>query len=275
MTTSSLDSLAWAAQQGDQHALEELVRGLQDPLYRVAFRFLGVEMARDATQEILILVITHLSSFRGDSSVMTWAYRIAIRHLLRQRSQAQRYTFEELEADLGQPPDAIESSALATAEERLLEEEVFLGCTQAMLLALDPASRIAFVLGAVLELEAAEAAAILEISAVTFRKRLSRARGLLDAFMTKNCGAANADAKCRCVCQVNLGMARGRLDPRQLRFAAPTPRTSLEALRAFAEIEAVKRSLELYRAQPELRAPEDFASRVRDMFEKATVLRLA
>jgi len=42
-----------------------------------------------------------------------------------------------------------------------------------------------------LELEAAEAAAILEISAAAFRKRLSRARALLEAFVTKHCGAAD------------------------------------------------------------------------------------
>ena len=45
----------------------------------------------------------------------------------------------------------------------MLEEELFLGCTQAMLRALDRSQRIAFVLGAVLELEASEAAAVLEI----------------------------------------------------------------------------------------------------------------
>ena len=57
-----------------------------------------------------------------------------------------------------------------------------------MLQALDPTLRIAFVLGAICELEAPECAAILGTTSAAFRKRLSRARAALDAFLT---GAAS------------------------------------------------------------------------------------
>jgi hypothetical protein len=154
----------------------------------------------------------------------------------------------------------------------VLEEELFLGCTQAMLRALDPPLRIAFVLGAILELEAHEAALALEISEVAFRKRLSRARSTLDAFVSKNCGVANPSARCRCAFQVNHATRQGRFDPNCLRYASKTARTSLEALQAFGEIGRVRRALELYRAQPEFRAPEDFAARVRSLMESATSL---
>jgi len=269
----TLDELARRAQTGEREALEGLVRGLQTPLYRLALRFLGhPEAARDATQEVLILVITQLSSFRGDSAVNTWAYRVASRHLLRQKKRDRRSRFELLEAHLAQPANAIEPALLETAEDRLLEEELFLGCTQAMLRALDPPQRIAFVLGAVLELEASEAAAVLEVSEVTFRKRLSRARSTLDAFVSKNCGVANSGARCRCAFQVNHAHRQGRLDPAHLRYALPTTQTSLEALRAAGEIARVKRSLELYRAQPAFEAPEDFSLRLREMLESARTL---
>lgn len=274
---ANLDAWAERARAGDKQALEELVRGLQTPLYRLALRFLGhPEQARDATQEVLILVITQLSTFRGEASVTTWAYRVASRHLLRQRRRGRKATFESLvEDDLGQPPNAIAPELLASAEERLLEEEVFLGCTQAMLRALDKSQRLAFVLGAILELEAGEAALVLDISPVAFRKRLSRARETLDAFVAKYCGVANAAAPCRCAYQVNHGYEEGRLNPEKLRYAVSTPRTSLEALRAFGDIQRVRRSLELYRAQPEFRAPEDFAARLRETIEGATALTLS
>jgi RNA polymerase sigma factor (sigma-70 family) len=156
MLSPALDGLAERAKAGDRSALEDLVRGLQDPLYRLSLRFLGNPAhAHDATQEILILVITQLGAFRAESAVSTWAYRIATRHLMRQRSRFRKASFESLaEDDLGQPPNAVEPETLASAEERLLEEEIFVGCTQAMLQALDPPHRIAFVLGAILELEA-------------------------------------------------------------------------------------------------------------------------
>jgi hypothetical protein len=153
----------------------------------------------------------------------------------------------------------------------LLEEEIFLGCTQAMLRALDRSLRIAFVLGALLELEAGEAAAVLEISEVAFRKRLSRARSTLDAFVAQHCSVANPRARCRCAWQIGYAIDKGRLDPKQLRFA-PAETTSLEALRAYGELKEVRRSLELYRAQPQLRAPDDFARHLRAMIERATAL---
>ncbi len=272
-SSKELDELAGRAQGGDRAALEGLLRGLQDPLYRLALRFLGLaEPARDATQEILILVITQLSTFRGESSVSTWAYRVASRHLLRERKQSRRFSFEALEASLSQPPNRIEPDLLQSAEERLLEEELFLGCTQAMLNSLDVPQRIAFVLGAVLDLEASECAAVLEISEVAFRKRLSRARGTLDAFVAKQCGVANPENPCRCAYQVNYARSHGRLDPLRFRFAKPSDQTSLEALHTFGELKRVRRSLELYRAQPVARAPEDFAEHVRAMIESVRTL---
>lgn len=273
MTTATLDELCQRAQAGDGRALESLVRALQDPLYRLALRFLGLpEPARDATQEILILIVTQLSTFRGESAVTTWAYRVAARHLLRQRRRVKRYRFESLEAELGQPAPSDASPSALSAEDRLLEEEIFLGCTQAMLGALDRPLRIAFVLGGILELEAREAAQVLEIGEVAFRKRLSRARRRLDDFMAKHCGVASSTARCRCLHQIAFAESQGRLHRGRPRFPLPSGSTSLATLRAFGEIKAARRALELYRAQPVFRAPEDFALELRRILEQAPTL---
>lgn len=273
MNATSLAELCQSAQAGDRRALEALVRALQDPLYRLALRFLSLpEPARDATQEILILVVTQLSTFRGESAVTTWAYRIAARHLMRKRHRGKRYRFESLEAELGQPPPEEAIARTPNPEQRLLEEEIFLGCTQAMLGALDRPLRIAFVLGGILELESDEASRVLEISEAAFRKRLSRARSLLDAFMAKHCGVARPTAPCRCRNQIAFAKRQKRLDEARPRFALPSGPTSLEAVSALGEIRAARRSLELYRAQPVFRAPEDFAVDLRRMLEQAPTL---
>ena len=269
----TLDALVARARRGDREALEELVARLERRLYPLAYRFLHHrEDARDATQEILILVITKLSSFRGDSAVETWAYRVACRHLLRARSKgrsaARLVSFDDLvERDLAQPANEILPATLARADARLLEEEVFLGCTQAMLQALDRPSRIAFVLGAICELEAKDAAYALGIAEAAFRKRLSRARATLDAFTARHCGVADERNPCRCAYQVNHGVRLGRLDPSCPRYATPAARRSLETLHAFGELGRVRSSLELYRAQPEPRSPDELAARVREMLE--------
>ena len=67
------------AQNGDQLALEQVVRSIQDNVHHLAMRILvNPEDAFDATQEILILVITKLSTFEGRSNFNTWVYRVAV-----------------------------------------------------------------------------------------------------------------------------------------------------------------------------------------------------
>ena len=74
LTDVILGDLVRAASGDQRDALEELLRRLQQPIYSLAVRMLGhPEDARDATQEILIRIMTHLASFRGESRFMTWA----------------------------------------------------------------------------------------------------------------------------------------------------------------------------------------------------------
>lgn len=85
-TADPLAAAVRRAVEGDRQALDEVCRGLQDPLYRLALRMLAdPDDAADATQEVLVLVITNLSSFQGRSKLLTWAYTIATRHILQLR----------------------------------------------------------------------------------------------------------------------------------------------------------------------------------------------
>src|SRR5919108_757245 len=88
MGDRTLEELARQAAAGDSRALSRLVEEVQHPVYRLALRFLGhPEDAKDATQEILVRLITHLSSFEGRSQFMTWAYTVAVRQLMRTRKR--------------------------------------------------------------------------------------------------------------------------------------------------------------------------------------------
>ena len=67
---------------GDKKALELIIGDIQDLVFNLSLRMLGmVADAEDASQEILIKVMTHLSSFRRESSFSTWVFRIAVNHL--------------------------------------------------------------------------------------------------------------------------------------------------------------------------------------------------
>jgi RNA polymerase sigma factor (sigma-70 family) len=257
------------AKAGDRSALELVLRAVQNDVYGVAVRFLWhPQDAEDATQDILIRVVTGLAGFRGNSSFRTWVYRVACNTLLTlrtKRMEQRSITFEEFSEDLARrlPDDALRIEC--DQDQALLLEEVKIGCTMAMLLCLDRDHRLAYVLGEIVELEHHEAAAALAIAPATFRKRLSRARARITAFMTSRCGLVNSTNACRCRRRVASAVALGRVDPAHLLFAS-----SLEQARRFPQVLATIRQLEetrraaaLYRSQPDPHVSEDFLSRLR------------
>lgn len=81
-TNQELQELASRAVAGDRQALETLIAGVQDLVFNLSLRMLGTfPDAEDAAQDILLKMITHLSSFRGGSSFTTWVFRIAVNYL--------------------------------------------------------------------------------------------------------------------------------------------------------------------------------------------------
>ncbi|MCQ4823038.1 hypothetical protein NE464_21875, partial [Eubacterium callanderi] len=54
------------------------LESVQDMVFNLSLRMMGmIEDAEDATQEIMIRVMTSLSSVKGESLFSTWVYRIA------------------------------------------------------------------------------------------------------------------------------------------------------------------------------------------------------
>ncbi len=268
-----LDALTRAACEGDADALESIVRAVQDDVFGLALRTLGTRAdAEDASQEILVLVVTKLSTLRGDSHLRTWVYTVATRYLLRARERSAREkaaTFELLGQGLAQAPTPVPPDALAHVELSLLVEEAFVGCTTAMLLGLDREHRLAFILSDILNLDGKEAAAALEISPATYRKRVSRARERLDGFLADRCSVLNDEAPCRCENQVAYNVTLGRLAPSNLLLTAgidaDTAAARQRARAQVAEMAAIRRTVEMYRGHPELRSPVDFGKKVRQL----------
>ena len=81
-TKINKESLVQRATGGDRAALEETLAGVQDLVFNLSLRMLGTfHDAEDASQDILVKVMTRLSSFRGESAFDTWVFRIAVNHL--------------------------------------------------------------------------------------------------------------------------------------------------------------------------------------------------
>lgn len=209
-------SLVQAARGGDRAALEEVVRAVERPVYNLALRMLASPAdAEDATQEILIKIVTHLGSLREIEAAGGWALRVACRHLVhehrRGRVEAMRLSFSAFAEDLASGATPADETGLNDAELSLALKEVKLGCTLAMLVCLSRELRITYVLGDVFELTETEASAVLEISAATYRQRLKRARDKVSAFVTSTCGLVNEAAPCRCARRVAPALEQGRI----------------------------------------------------------------
>jgi hypothetical protein len=101
---SELEILVNRAKDGNKESLEALVLRIQDRIYGLALRMLyNPSDAEDASQEILLKIITHLSTFRGESAFTTWMFRVAVNHLLTQRkrrAELEAVSFEEFEKSL-------------------------------------------------------------------------------------------------------------------------------------------------------------------------------
>lgn len=266
-TSAELALLAGQAKEGDADALTTLLAAITDRVYRLALRMVTQPAdAEDATQEILIRIMTKLSTFRGDAAFLTWVHRIAVNHLLdRKRSPVERMelTFDAYGEDL---LDGLATTSSTSPDAELLAEEVRLACTQAMLTCLDREHRLAYVLGEVFQIASEEAAEICEIPAATYRKRLSRARTRIREFVGRNCGLVNRAAPCRCERRIDVAVRTGRIDPRRPEFATHPVTT------ARAEMGELFDAATLFRSHPEYAAPERLRSRVSELVRSGRYL---
>jgi len=272
--------LVHAAVQGDRPSLEALVKRHQGFIYSLAQRMLyAPEDAADATQEILICIVTNLASFRGEAAFRTWAYRIAVRQLLAFKKGRVEHVVHDFNC-FGQtlaatpdldPPD----EGSLPVDVQLVIEEAKVGCLMAMLLCLDREHRMAFVLGEIFEASDTVAADVLGISADNARQRLARARQQLREFLTGRCGLLDEGGPCRCARKTRGFIQQGIVDPNRLRF------TDVHLGRARANAPMRARELQGYveqaystllRLQPMAEA-SDFTEVLRRLFERPEVRR--
>ena len=79
-----------ACQQGDQVAMERLYRLYSGRVYSVVCRMVGYQDAEEVVQEAFIKIYKGIQRFRGDSSIGTWIYRLAVNSSLTFLSRRKR-----------------------------------------------------------------------------------------------------------------------------------------------------------------------------------------
>lgn len=225
-TNEELLDLIKKATAGDKASLETVMLSVQDLVFNLSLRMLGTfPDAEDASQDILLKVMTHLSSFKGESSFSTWVFRIAVNHL----KDYKKHMFAQFPLSFEFYGDDIQNARIEdvpdmtqNVERAILAEELKMSCTNVMLQCLDTESRCIFILGTMFKVDSRIAGDILGITPEAYRQRLSRIRKKMADFLTEYCGEYGK-GKCRCMERVNYAIQNHRIHPSQLYFHTAVP----------------------------------------------------
>jgi RNA polymerase sigma-70 factor (ECF subfamily) len=173
-------ALVQRCREGDLTAFEDLYRTHAGRLFSVACRLLGNPTdAEDLLQEIFLAAHRKLDTFRGESALGTWLYRLAtnlcLDHL-RSRSGRSNQLTDSLDDEQGLFDTSTSSLAQQTVTKMDLERA---------LARLPEGCRAAFVLHDIEGLEHREVAEILGIAEGTSKSQVHKARTKLRGLLTR------------------------------------------------------------------------------------------
>jgi RNA polymerase sigma-70 factor (ECF subfamily) len=179
----------------DERAFNELVQAYGRRVSALVLRMLGNRAeAEDLTQEVFVQVFKAIGTFRGDSKLSTWIYRIAV-NLCKNRSKYLRVRHageqDELEAVAERVPLGQATKANVAQIER--PDEAMAGkqverIVQNAILQIDPTFRECLILRDVEELSYEEIEQITGLPAGTVKSRIFRARAQLKEIVEKQLG---------------------------------------------------------------------------------------
>ncbi|MBI1358036.1 MAG: sigma-70 family RNA polymerase sigma factor [Acidobacteria bacterium] len=159
-------------------AFEELLAAYQGPIYGFVYRLLDdPSEAPDVTQEIFLKVFRKVDGFRGDCTLKTWIYRIAVHEASNRRRWFSRWRKQELSVDhdetwnLLRDPSDTPFESLRRREQSDLIDQALRG--------VDERLRTAVVMRDLQGLSYNEIADALEISLGTVKSRILRGREAL------------------------------------------------------------------------------------------------
>jgi len=149
-------------------------------VYSVARRMLGNDPdAEDVTQEVLLLVVRKLDTFRGEAGFTTWLHRVTVNAALTHRRKQKRRHEHQVDAPLDVLSDRsnapIACSVPASPDQKLLQHEMR-EVIEAAISQLPEIYRDVYVLADVEGLSNAEVGEMLGLSVPAIKSRLHRAR---------------------------------------------------------------------------------------------------
>lgn len=172
MAVSEAELIA-RARDGDRRAFAQLVEPYRDRLWAVCLRTTRHRSdAEDALQDCLISAWQHIGSFRGESGVGTWLFRIASNAsvaIIRKRRETTVDDSEAFDAMVDEAHSRRDHAGMVADRDRV----------QAALRTLNEDFRVALVLREFADYSYDDIAAYQQVSVQTVKSRLNRARAAL------------------------------------------------------------------------------------------------
>jgi RNA polymerase sigma-70 factor (ECF subfamily) len=179
----------------DERAFNELVRAYERRVFALVLRMLGNRAeAEDLAQEVFVQVFKAIGTFRGDSKLSTWIYRIAI-NLCKNRAKYLRVRHSDEQQELELVAERVPLGEVRRANVGSVErpDEMLAGrqvelIVQRAILDVEPSFRECLVLRDVEELSYEEIEQITGLAAGTVKSRIHRARAMLREIVEKRLG---------------------------------------------------------------------------------------
>lgn len=169
--------------EGSERAFDYLISTYQRPIYNFVFRLLEDPAdAPDVTQEVFLKVFRNIREFRGECSLKTWIYRIAVNEASNLRRWFSRHRRRELSLDDSEDGRTTLAATLADAHETPYEQVLRRERMRALEEALSQVKesfRVAVVLRDIEGLSYEEITQVLQVSIGTVKSRILRGREAL------------------------------------------------------------------------------------------------
>jgi RNA polymerase sigma factor (sigma-70 family) len=211
--------LVTKALAGYAQSLEELIRRHQAWIYNIALRMVfDPSDAQDVTQEILIKIITKLSTYDSKKAAFrTWLYHIVANHVLDMKKKKYEGAITGFKQYYDHSQFADEKPE-TYPDYKMLIEESEIACYVGSLLCFDRKQRLIFILGTIFNVNDTLGSEIIGISKSNFRQILSRSRKKLYNFVSQNCGLLDEKNPCHCSAKLLGHIKAGWLKPDKIMF---------------------------------------------------------
>ena len=169
-------------------ARDQLIYRYYKWLYHKALKVMGNQQdAEDAAQDVAVILLTKLSTFRGECPFRSWLCRVLTNHIMDMSRKNSRNRHASIPECTRQPDDRtfidIPDPNTRPVEWPLLLDEIRSFHTKGVMKCLDRKHRSVYMLGDVYGLDDITGSKIIKTSRTNFRKILSRARCCVYRYM--------------------------------------------------------------------------------------------